>query len=114
MVLVILNISFSIHVVVFLAFTNWARIERVYPRAFGAVVDGIRWLIARLRWRMLVAFTGLYLAAFFHQADYYLVDGPTGFELFVFAFAVVWYMLVVPLAALIERRRPVPASADAA
>lgn len=114
MVLLILNISFSIHVIVFLAFTNWARIERVYARAFAAVIHGIRRLVEGLRWWMIAAFLGVYLTAFFLQTDYYLVDGPTGFELLVFAFATVWYLGVVPLAALLERNRLAGAAADAA
>lgn len=105
MVLLILNISFAIHVIVFLLFTNWRRIERAFPAAHDAVISGVAWIVERLRWWMIGIFTVVYTAGYAMQADYYLVDGPTLFELAVFLFAVVWYIFVVPLASLRDRGR---------
>jgi uncharacterized membrane protein YphA (DoxX/SURF4 family) len=94
-VLLILNISFSVHLVVFLVFIDWERLERLFPRLFAFVYSGTERVLSRIPWWVVVACTIGYLFAYFQVRDYSRVDMPRAFEFVVFAAAVA-YCLASP------------------
>ncbi|MGB1110833.1 MAG: hypothetical protein ACPG4N_10785 [Gammaproteobacteria bacterium] len=104
MVLLVLTISFSIHVVVFLLFIDWRALEATVPRVIARLRAFINAAVRRIQPWMLLPVWAIYMWAFAAQDSYYLVDGPTWFELFVFASAALGYASV-PLLRLARRLR---------